>query len=204
MTNHTLDRSTSVQKLKDAECPPLLAEAIVDIVSINRSEVPTKSDFEAMNQDIVRLDDGIKRQREDIREQSNEIKKQTEEITNIGRKVNNLNYEFQGLRKDLIRVEEKAELRWKAQQAETQVLDVKIEAIDSKLDTKLEAFGTHMDTRLDGFESRLEAVETNVDTKLEAFEAKFSAFQNKVFLATVVGVLMAVGVLEGIEFLKNL
>lgn len=193
MTNHTLDRSTSVQKLKDAECPPLLAEAIVDIVSINRSEVPTKSDFEAMNQDIVRLDDGIKRQREDIREQSNEIKKQTEEITNIGRKVNNLSYEFQGLRKDLIRVEEKAELRWKAQQAETQVLDVKNEAIDSKLDTKLETF-----------ESKLEAFGTHMDTKHEAFEAKFSAFQNKVFFATVVGVLMAVGVLEGIEFLKNL
>ena len=175
MNNLILYRSTSVQKLKDAECPPLLAEAIVDIVSINRSEVPTKSDFEAMNQDIVRLDDGIKRQREDIREHSNKINKQTEEIADLGRKVNNLNHEFQGLRKDFIRVEEKAEIRWKAQQAETQVLDVKIEA-----------FGTH------------------VDTKLEALEAKFSAFQNKVFLATVVGVLMAVGVLEGIEFLKNL
>ncbi|MDE0644633.1 MAG: hypothetical protein OXH84_00125 [Gammaproteobacteria bacterium] len=48
MTNLALDRSTSVQKLKDADCPALLAEAIVDVVSINRTEVATKSDFEAM------------------------------------------------------------------------------------------------------------------------------------------------------------
>ncbi|MYF52943.1 MAG: hypothetical protein F4166_03860 [Gammaproteobacteria bacterium] len=140
MTKLAMDRSTSVQKLKDADCPPLLAEAIVDVVSFNRTEVATKSDFESMKKDFIRLEDGIKQQQDDIREQGNEIKKQKEEIYDLGVKVNEVNHEFQGLRKDFLSFDEKAELRWKAQQAESQVLVAKIEAIDTKLETKLEAF----------------------------------------------------------------
>lgn len=255
MTNFALDRAISVQKLKDADCPPLLAEAIVDVVSINRTEVATKSDFESMKKDFIRLEDGIKQQQE--------------KIIDLGGKVNDLNHEFQGLRKDFLSFDEKAELRWKAQQAESQVLVAKIEAIDTKLETKLEAFeskletdDSNLDTKLAAFDSKLDSIEVNVDTKLdafntkldfietnvntkldafdskldtkleafeskleaagtnadtkfeafesknkkyfEAFEAKFSAFQNRVLLAVAGGVLLAVGIVEGIEFLKNL
>jgi len=273
MTKLAMDRSTSVQKLKDADCPPLLAEAIVDVVSISQAEVVTKSDFESMKKDFIRLEDGIKQQQE--------------EIIDLGVKVNDLNHEFQGLRKDFLSFDEKAELRWKAQQAESQVLVAKIEAIDTKLETKLEAFeskletdDSNLDTKLAAFDSKLDSIEVNVDTKLdafntkldfietnvntklaafdtkldsietnvntkldafdskldtkleafeskleaagtnadtkfeafesknkkyfEAFEAKFSAFQNRVLLAVAGGVLLAVGIVEGIEFLKNL
>ncbi|MDE0644632.1 MAG: hypothetical protein OXH84_00120 [Gammaproteobacteria bacterium] len=61
-----------------------------------------------------------------------------------------------------------------------------------------------MGTKLEAFESKLEAAGTNADTKFEAFESKFSAFQNRVLLAVAGGVLLAVGIVEGIEFLKNL
>ena len=127
MNQYTLDRKASIQRLRDADCALPLAEAIVDIVAVNRGELVSNSDFVSLSGSVEEIQTDVSVLKTDV----SVLKKDVSELKDGAKEQK---HEIQILRIDVKNLEEKIDLRFDTMRADFNVLKEEFKGIAGRFE----------------------------------------------------------------------